>query len=162
MARIFINGLRPSKTKEGTRVAVFNLSEPRDSSLREIVNTVADPNGKVDYDVTIKPGCTVKFVIRDFGFVPISFEMNFPEDDFYYTVQFQKDTFISRSVIEKRWENLRDWDNWNTIEQYNKALAESQIEQRRQKEFSKDFKLIKFLGEEWSAKVYSCKIKNDG
>jgi len=36
-----------------------------------------------------------------------------------------------------------------------------QIEQTSQQDLSRDFKLIKFLGEGWSAKVYSCNIKND-
>ncbi|MFW9825585.1 MAG: serine/threonine-protein kinase, partial [Candidatus Thorarchaeota archaeon] len=36
-----------------------------------------------------------------------------------------------------------------------------QIEQSSQQELSRDFKLIKFLGEGWSAKVYSCKVKNE-
>ncbi|MDX1797378.1 MAG: protein kinase [Candidatus Lokiarchaeia archaeon] len=36
-----------------------------------------------------------------------------------------------------------------------------QIEQNSQQDLNRDFKLVKFLGEGWSAKVYSCKIKND-
>ncbi|MFW9821267.1 MAG: serine/threonine-protein kinase, partial [Candidatus Thorarchaeota archaeon] len=36
-----------------------------------------------------------------------------------------------------------------------------QIEQSSQQELSRDFKLVKFLGEGWSAKVYSCRIIND-
>jgi tetratricopeptide (TPR) repeat protein/tRNA A-37 threonylcarbamoyl transferase component Bud32 len=36
-----------------------------------------------------------------------------------------------------------------------------QIEQSSQQELSRDFKLIKFLGEGWSAKVFSCNIKNE-
>ncbi len=160
MTRFFINGLRPTKNKPGTRVSMFSLSESG-SSMKEIFKTYADPFGKIDFNLAVKPGSRVRIVIRDFGFKYITFEMDFPNDDFYYTVPFQKDNFVLHSSIEKDWDTLDDWEKWNTMEHYNNALAESQKEERIQKKFSKEFELISFLGEGWSAKVYSCKIRNE-
>ncbi|MFW9829550.1 MAG: tetratricopeptide repeat protein [Candidatus Thorarchaeota archaeon] len=54
------------------------------------------------------------------------------------------------------------FDKINKFQKYEDFdYTDIQIEQNSQQELSRDFKLIKFLGEGWSAKVYSCNIINE-